>query len=46
MKEPQYKIVDEEGKEVASGFKSKTCARQMLPGYKINKQDKLEVVAV
>ena len=40
----KYKIIDEKGETVAKGFRNKVCAAQMLPGYKLCKKDKLEIV--
>lgn len=40
----KYKIIDGKGEIVVKGFRSKTCAAQMLPRYKLTKRDKLEVV--
>ena len=44
LKKSRWKIIDEKGNVVAEGFANKTCAAQMLPKYKLNKQDKLEIV--
>ena len=40
----KYKIVDDKGKTIAKGFRSKTCAAQMLSSYKLNRYDQLEIV--
>lgn len=43
-KKPQWKIIDEKGNTIAKRFRCKTSARTMIPRYKLNKRDKLEVV--
>lgn len=43
-KKSQWKIIDEKGKTIAKGFTNKCCAQQMLPKYKLNKQENLQIV--